>query len=86
MGDFLQLLVSGTAVGAIYALAPARLRALPLSGPLFGVAVWGGSYLGLLPATRLMRRRCSRLYSSCVGMSPVYHSIFARLRPSAWIG
>jgi putative membrane protein len=45
----------GAACGALYALAPAKLRSMPFSGPLFGLAVWGGSYLGLLPATGLMR-------------------------------
>lgn len=46
----------GAASGAAYAMAPAPLRSMPLvSGPLFGMAVWGASYLGWLPVSGLMR-------------------------------
>jgi len=46
----------GTAAGALYGLLA---RKQPLPGPLagagFGLAVWAGNYLGLLPALGLLR-------------------------------
>ena len=44
----------GAACGATYALTRGR-RAGAASGLAFGLLVWGGSYLGWLPATGLMR-------------------------------
>ena len=46
----------GAAAGALYAPLAQALRAPPiLGGAAFGLAVWGGSYLGLLPALGLLR-------------------------------
>jgi putative membrane protein len=46
----------GTAAGAVYGLVAERLPLPPVvRGVGFGLAVWGGSYLGLLPATGLYR-------------------------------
>src|SRR5437660_401755 len=46
----------GTAAGALYGLCA---RSLPLPGPLagagFGLAVWAGNYLGMLPALGVLR-------------------------------
>jgi hypothetical protein len=46
----------GTAMGALYGPV-SRLIPLPepLSGAAFGLAVWAGNYLGLLPALGLLR-------------------------------
>lgn len=44
----------GAACGALYMLLPDRWRN-PATGAAFGVAVWGGSYLGWLPALRILR-------------------------------
>ena len=43
----------GTATGALYAAA--RPRGNPGLGALYGVLVWGASYLGWIPATRILR-------------------------------
>jgi uncharacterized membrane protein YagU involved in acid resistance len=44
----------GTAMGGVYSLvAPATRWATLTAGPPFGMAVWAGSYLGLLPALGL---------------------------------
>lgn len=46
----------GTAAGALLGLTAARMRwPGPLAGAGVGLAVWAGSYLGWLPATRLRR-------------------------------
>jgi uncharacterized membrane protein YagU involved in acid resistance len=46
----------GTAAGALYGLAARPLPAPTLvKGLLFGLALWGVSYLGLLPAAGLLR-------------------------------
>lgn len=42
----------GAAMGAIYALLPAKVR--PAS-PIFGLGVWAVSYAGVLPATGVIR-------------------------------
>ena len=45
----------GTAVGALYGpLAPKHLGASVAGGVGWGLAVWAGSYLGLLPALNLL--------------------------------
>ncbi len=45
----------GTATGAIYPLVFSRIAApAPLKGGLYGVAVWAISYLGWLPAARIL--------------------------------
>ncbi|MCE9552211.1 MAG: DUF1440 domain-containing protein [Planctomycetes bacterium] len=44
----------GSAMGILYGAASARFfRANMFTGALFGLGVWAGSYLGLLPATGL---------------------------------
>ena len=44
----------GTGMGALYSMMAPRTRWAPLvAGLPFGLAVWGGSYLGLLPAAGL---------------------------------
>jgi hypothetical protein len=43
----------GAATGALYAAA--RPRGNPGLGALYGVLVWGASYLGWIPATRILR-------------------------------
>lgn len=43
----------GTALGVAYSLTAPRGRWAPLAGLPFGLAVWGGSYLGWLPAVGL---------------------------------
>src|SRR4051794_11851094 len=46
----------GTAAGALYGLLAPRQRLLgPLAGAGFGLAVWAGNYLGLLPALGILR-------------------------------
>ena len=46
----------GTAAGALYGLlAPKQPLPGPLAGAGFGLAVWAGNYLGLLPALSLLR-------------------------------
>jgi uncharacterized membrane protein YagU involved in acid resistance len=46
----------GAAVGAIYAPLAKRTGLPPLvGGALYGLAVWAGSYLGLLPAAGILR-------------------------------
>jgi hypothetical protein len=46
----------GTTLGTLYSLLAERLPFNPpLSGILYGVAVWAGSYLGWLPAFRMLR-------------------------------
>jgi uncharacterized membrane protein YagU involved in acid resistance len=46
----------GTAAGALYGLVARPLPAPALAkGLLFGLALWGVSYLGLLPATSVLR-------------------------------
>jgi uncharacterized membrane protein YagU involved in acid resistance len=46
----------GTAAGAVYGVLAHALRPPPvLGGVAYGLAVWAGSYLGLLPATGLYR-------------------------------
>jgi uncharacterized membrane protein YagU involved in acid resistance len=46
----------GSATGAVYGLLAHALRPPPvLGGVAYGLAVWAGSYLGLLPATGLYR-------------------------------
>lgn len=46
----------GASVGAVYPAFAARVPAPPLvAGPLFGLAVWAGSYLGWLPAAGILR-------------------------------
>lgn len=43
----------GAAMGTLYSpLAKKKLLPAPLQGMLFGLLVWAGSYLGLLPVTR----------------------------------
>jgi hypothetical protein len=44
----------GAAAGALFGAACGR-RAGPLTGAAFGLAVWAGNYLGLLPALGLLR-------------------------------
>lgn len=41
----------GALAGAVFPMLPAFLR----NGPLYGVAVWGLSYLGWIPAARVLR-------------------------------
>jgi putative membrane protein len=44
----------GAAMGSLFgALTAAGPRPRPLTGTLFGLGVWAGSYLGLMPATGL---------------------------------
>ena len=43
----------GTAAGAVYGLLARRLLPGALGGAVYGLGVWAGSYLGLLPATGL---------------------------------
>lgn len=43
----------GTAAGAVYGLLGRRLLPGVLGGAVYGLGVWAGSYLGLLPATGL---------------------------------
>ena len=43
----------GTAMGAVYGVARGH-SAHPPSGIVFGLSVWAGSYLGLLPACGLL--------------------------------
>lgn len=46
----------GALVGAIYAVTCGTRRDRPLAaGAAFGLAVWGASYLGWIPAARIMR-------------------------------
>lgn len=46
----------GAAAGALYAALPHRIFPSPtLNGTAFGLAVWTGSYLGLLPALGILR-------------------------------
>jgi hypothetical protein len=46
----------GTTLGAIYSLVAERLHVTSLlSGILYGMVVWAGSYLGWLPAFRVLR-------------------------------
>jgi uncharacterized membrane protein YagU involved in acid resistance len=46
----------GTTLGAVYVLLSERLPLPPLfSSVLYGVTVWAGSYLGWLPALRILR-------------------------------
>lgn len=46
----------GTTMGAIYgALARSIPLPVPLAGAAFGLAVWGGNYLGILPALGILR-------------------------------
>jgi hypothetical protein len=46
----------GTAMGALYGPLSRRLPLpAPLAGAAFGLAVWAGNYLGLLPALGLLR-------------------------------
>jgi hypothetical protein len=46
----------GTAAGTAYGLVGRHLPLpTPLAGAAFGLAVWAGNYLGLLPALQLMR-------------------------------
>lgn len=46
----------GAAAGGLYAALPHRISPFPaLNGTLFGLAVWTGSYLGLLPALGILR-------------------------------
>jgi uncharacterized membrane protein YagU involved in acid resistance len=43
----------GTAAGALYGLLGRRLLPGALGGAVYGLGVWAGSYLGLLPASGL---------------------------------
>jgi uncharacterized membrane protein YagU involved in acid resistance len=43
----------GTAAGAVYGLLARRVLSGALGGAVYGLGVWAGSYLGLLPATGL---------------------------------
>jgi len=46
----------GATVGAAYPMFASRVGGPPvLTGALFGLLVWGGSYLGWLPATGILR-------------------------------
>lgn len=46
----------GAAAGALYAVLPHQLSpSAALNGTLYGLMVWGGSYLGLLPALGILR-------------------------------
>jgi putative membrane protein len=46
----------GAAAGALYTALPHQLSPSPaLNGALFGLLVWSGSYLGLLPALGILR-------------------------------
>ncbi|MCA1606571.1 MAG: DUF1440 domain-containing protein [Acidobacteria bacterium] len=51
----------GTAMGAVYSPVARRVGA-PwfVSGPAFGLAVWAGSYLGLLPALGILESATKR--------------------------
>ena len=43
----------GTAAGAVYGLLARRVLPGALGGAVYGLGVWAGSYLGLLPAAGL---------------------------------
>jgi uncharacterized membrane protein YagU involved in acid resistance len=46
----------GGATGAIYAIATHNLKGCSMiKGPIFGLLVWGLSYLGLLPALNVLK-------------------------------
>src|SRR4051812_499786 len=46
----------GAAVGSIYAAAGAKVPGRPLmKGTVYGLAVWAGSYLGLLPGLGILK-------------------------------
>jgi hypothetical protein len=46
----------GAAAGAVYAPLAARMGFSPMAGgALYGLTVWAGSYLGLLPAIGILR-------------------------------
>src|SRR5262249_39177796 len=46
----------GAAAGAVYAQLAERMEFSPMAcGALYGLAVWAGSYLGLLPAVGILR-------------------------------
>jgi uncharacterized membrane protein YagU involved in acid resistance len=46
----------GAAVGSIYAAAAPKMPGPPLvKGSVYGVAVWAGSYLGLLPGLGILK-------------------------------
>ncbi|MEU8800228.1 hypothetical protein [Spirillospora sp. NPDC048819] len=40
----------GTAGGAVYGLLPRRVRGNPVSGPVYGLAIWLGFEVGIAPA------------------------------------
>lgn len=53
---FLLHFTYGGAAGALFGiLAPRRVPEATAAGTLYGLAVWTGSYIGLLPATHLRR-------------------------------
>jgi uncharacterized membrane protein YagU involved in acid resistance len=46
----------GTVLGMVYSLVAEKIPFMPLlSGLLYGIFVWAGSYLGWLPAFRVLR-------------------------------
>lgn len=50
----------GATAGAAFALLPSRLRRSRLSGPVYGVVVWGGFELVIAPMLGLAHARKSR--------------------------
>ncbi len=43
-------LASGAAFGAVYVVLPVRIRRLPFTGPVYGLAVWAGFEALIAPA------------------------------------
>jgi hypothetical protein len=56
----------GTAGGAFFSLLPGRMRAHPLTGPAYGLAVWLAFELGLAPLLGLRHASAQRPISRAV--------------------
>ena len=81
----------GTTMGALYGVAGQRLPLpAPLAGAVFGVGVWAGNYLGLLPALDILKpatehppRRTGLMIAAHIVWGVTIATIFAGLPTNA---
>lgn len=82
----------GAAAGALYAPLAKRMRLSPVTGgALYGLAVWAGSYMGLLPAAGILRpatehpaRRTALMIAAHMVWGATIGALIDRGRYSKW--
>lgn len=76
----------GASMGALYtAIAPRQLARKPLGGAAFGLAVWAGNYLGLLPALEILPPATdhpARRNAIMIGAHILWGTVLATLAPT----